>query len=344
MSSQGTTPHDIVHREGASRLLRFRAPGRGPRVRSQSAPILLVPSLLQRWTILDLAPGASLAAALVGRGLDVFCVDGGQLDAERHLDLDGFLARLRRFRRQAARISGQPQTALLGFSQGGTLAAIDAALHPMEVSALVAVAAPIDFARGGLFAALADRRLLSVDALADAGGVPPGLFRGLIAALHPGATVAGVLSSLVDPDVRSREIWRALESWADDPVALPPELLRAWLGHGYQDNLLARGLLQVRTRPVQLSAISAPVLVVAPTRDTICPPDAARALLERVSSRTRSLLEVPGGHVSGVAGPGAEGEFYPRLVDWLEGALRPVGLGVSGRLEEAGSACGAGLK
>jgi polyhydroxyalkanoate synthase len=315
------TLHDVVQREGASRLLRFRAAAGGPRVRSSRAPIVLVPSLLQRWSVLDLAPGASVAASLVQRGFDVFCVDGGVLDTERHLDLDGFLARLRRFRREVGRITGHDRVALLGYSQGGTLATIDAALHPHEVAALVAIATPIDFARGGLFAALTDRRLLSVDALADAGGVPPGLFRGLIAALHPGATVAGAWSALADPDPRSRAIWQALEAWADDPVALPPELLRAWLGRCYQDNALVRGVLQVRRRPVALGAITAPVLAVVPQRDTICPPEAARALLDTVSSGTRTLLEVPGGHVSGVAGPGAEAALYPRLGAWLDAAL-----------------------
>jgi len=320
MSDSAVTPYDIVHREGASRLLRFRAPGGGPRRLSPFPPIVLVPSLLQRWTILDLAPGASLVAALMSSDMDVFAVDGGELAGERHLDLDGFLARLRRFRREVSAITRGPRVTLMGYSQGGTIAAIDAALHPAEVGALVAIAAPIDFSRGGVFAALTDRRLLEVDALADAGGVPPGLFRGLIASIHPGATLAGAMSALIDPDPRARRIWRALEAWADDPVALPPELLRAWLGRCYQDNALHRGLLQVRRRRVDLGAITAPVLAVIPERDTICPPAAARALIESVSSRSRTLLEVPGGHVSGVAGPGAESSLYPRLIAWLESA------------------------
>jgi hypothetical protein len=67
------TPRDTILRDGTASLYRFRRAGQ--RVAEAGPPVLLVPSLINRWYVLDLRPGASLAAALVEAGLDVFCLD-----------------------------------------------------------------------------------------------------------------------------------------------------------------------------------------------------------------------------------------------------------------------------
>ena len=72
MPAVGETPHSVVWTENKWRLLRF-APERPKYAR----PVLLVPSLINRWYVLDLRPGASLVEALVGAGFDVWCLDWG---------------------------------------------------------------------------------------------------------------------------------------------------------------------------------------------------------------------------------------------------------------------------
>ena len=70
------TPRDTLFREGTAALYRFRS-AEGAAPRPNRAPLLLVPSLINRWYVLDLRPGASLARALVDAGFDVYCLDWG---------------------------------------------------------------------------------------------------------------------------------------------------------------------------------------------------------------------------------------------------------------------------
>ena len=71
----------------------------------RASRFLLIPSLINRWYVLDLRPGASLVEALVGAGFDVWCLDWGIPEAEdRYLDWEAVLARLgRAVRRVQAR-------------------------------------------------------------------------------------------------------------------------------------------------------------------------------------------------------------------------------------------------
>jgi polyhydroxyalkanoate synthase len=311
MAAQYATRMDIVLNDGASRLLR------APRAASSNGAALLVPSMLQRWHILDLRKEASLVRALSEKGLDVFVLDWGELGSDTRLAFDEAVGRVSRALRQVVRLTGKSRPALVGYSQGATLAAIVAALEPSRVGALVNLAGPIDFSVQGVLSPLTDARMVDVDALADAGGAPAGIFRGLVAALHPGATALSAMSAIAHPNEDIRRSFAALERWADDPVPLPPEVLRVWVKRLYQENALLSGRLSVCGRRVNLGAVTASVLVVTAERDTICPEKASTALLTHVSSATRRHLVVPGGHVSGIAGPTSREFVHLPVGDWL---------------------------
>jgi polyhydroxyalkanoate synthase len=67
-------------------------------------------SLINRWYVLDLRPGATLVEALVGAGHDVWLLGWGTPEAaDRYLDWDAVLQRLgraaRRVQRETARRS-----------------------------------------------------------------------------------------------------------------------------------------------------------------------------------------------------------------------------------------------
>ena len=97
----GLTPHDVVWRENKWRLLRFRGTAR------YRTPILMVPSLINRWYVLDLGPTRSLIEWLVAQGHEVFCIDWGTPGAEdRYLTWDDIAGRyIGRALRMAARFS-----------------------------------------------------------------------------------------------------------------------------------------------------------------------------------------------------------------------------------------------
>ena len=319
---RGVTPGHAVFSDGTARLLRFRRPGAaGPA--EASLPLVLVPSLINRWYVLDLRPAGSLVGAALDAGLDVFCLDWGvPNDEDRHLTWDDVLARLHRCVRATRRLTGAPGVGLLGYCMGGTLTAIHAALEPDGVRALVNLAGPIDFSEGGLLTRLTDRRWFDAGAVAAAGNVAPWQMQSGFVALRPTTQVAKWMA-LADRwhDEAFREFFDALEGWANDNVPFPAAADERYVRELYQDNELVAGEHHVAGRRVDLGAIRCPVLTVAAERDRICPPASARALHDRCGSDDRELMEVPGGHIGAVVGSRATRQLYPALTAWLRRRL-----------------------
>ena len=128
------TPKDTVLTDGTAKLYRFRRANGA--AAAKGLPLLLVPSLINRWYVLDLRSGASVASALVDAGLDVFCLDWGvPNDEDRYLSWDDVVARLSRMVRRVKRETGANQIGLLGYCIGGTLTAIHTALEPDSIAA-----------------------------------------------------------------------------------------------------------------------------------------------------------------------------------------------------------------
>jgi len=312
------TPRDELLLEGGARLYRFRgsAPARG-------VPLLLVPSLINRWYVLDLRPGASLVEALVAAGIDTWLLDWGTPEPEdRYLDWDAVLRRLGRATRRVQRETGAARLGLLGYCMGGTLTAIHAAQHPDTLAALITLAAPIDFARGGRLRDMVDPRWFDADAIADAGNVAPSQMQAGFTALRPTLELAKLVSTpelALDP--KSREAFLALEAWAGDNIAFPAAAYRRYIAEMYQDNQLVAGTHRANGRAAPLSAITCPTLVITASRDAICPPPAATALLSLIGSHDTETIQVPGGHVGAVVGSKAARDMYPALVRWLQPRL-----------------------
>ena len=348
--SLAPTPRDVVFRDGTACLYRFRGelsperretrahrdparpheaaePGVGRE--TSSLPLLLVPSLINRWYVLDLREGFSLARAMVGAGIDTFCLDWGvPEDEDRHLTWDEVVARLARAVRRVRRLTGAPRVGLLGYCVGGTLAAIHAALEPEGVAALVNLAGPVDFSKGGQLTAQTDPRWFDPQAIGDAGNVPPLLMQSGFVALRPTLQLAKWVSFADRAhDPAARAAFESLEAWANDNVPFPGAAYATYVRELYQENALARGAHHVAGRRVDLGAIDCPVLTVVTERDTICPPAAASALPDLASSRDAELFTVPGGHVGAVVGNRAPSLLYPKLAGWLSKRLKPTSRG-----------------
>src|SRR6267143_1779644 len=113
------------------------------------------------------------------------------------------------------------------------------------------------------------------------------------------------------------EGFNALNRWANEYVAFPGEFFRQWVGDFYQRNKLFRGEAVFGGRPARLSSISCPVFVVGAKEDYIAPPECVRALIDAVSSRDKDYVELPGGHISLIAGRGASLHCWPKVSSWL---------------------------
>lgn len=312
--SAAPTPRDVVATDGTARLYRFRGPAGRPR----GLPLLLVPSMINRWYVLDLREGASLASALT-EGLDVFCLDWGvPEDEDRHRSWDDVIARLERMMRRTMREAGAERLGVLGYCMGGTLSAIAAARNPDKVAALANLAGPIDFSKGGLLAELVAPAHFDAAAVAAAGNVSPGQMQAGFLALRPTSTLAkwvGWTDRKDDPAFR--EGFTSLETWASDNIPFPAAAYVTYIRELYQENRLVRGEHAVLGRRVRLEDVTCPVLSIVADKDTICPPDAAIALCDRSGSKDTKVLRVPGGHVGAVVGGKASSVLYPAIRQWF---------------------------
>jgi poly[(R)-3-hydroxyalkanoate] polymerase subunit PhaC len=118
-------------------------------------------------------------------------------------------------------------------------------------------------------------------------------------------------------DGQSLQDFMALQSWITDDMPYLGEAYRKYIKDCYQENYLVQGKLLIDGERVDLSRIDCPLLTIVATDDPICPPASAAVLNDLVASSDKQVLELPGGHIGAIAGPGASGHLWPRLAEWL---------------------------
>jgi polyhydroxyalkanoate synthase len=159
-------------RDGGAQVYCFRRPDGAPA--APRRPVLLVPSMINRWYVLDLRAGSSFVEGLVNAGHDVYLLDWGvPRDEDRYLTWAEVIDRLARVVRFVLRDTGADRTGILGYCMGATLSTIYTALNPERVAALVNLAGPIDFSHAGFLGHMVDRRWFDPAAIAAAGNVQP---------------------------------------------------------------------------------------------------------------------------------------------------------------------------
>ena len=171
----GTTPRDVVFREGTLSVLRYRR--QTPATHAE--PVLFCYALVNRPYILDLQPGKSVVERYLERGFDVYLIDWGvPTHEDRGLTLNDYVCgRLARVVDFVLRERGLERLHLLGYCMGGTLSALYTAIQPCKVKTLTLLAAPIDFSgKESLLHVWTNRRSFDVDTLIDAHGNCPAAF------------------------------------------------------------------------------------------------------------------------------------------------------------------------
>jgi polyhydroxyalkanoate synthase len=317
-----------VWREGTARLLDYG--GDGP-------PVLFVPSLVNRWTVLDLMPGHSMLRWLADQGVHPTLLDWGEPEPAFTLT-DHIAGRLVRAMQAAVERSGK--VVLAGYCMGGTFATAAAALRPDLVSAIALLAAPWDFHAGDverLHKQTATCAILE-PLLRDVPMVPVDLLQTLFALDDPLAVAEKFRQfGRLDPDSDGARLFVALEDWLNDGVPLSGTTARECLREWYRDNLPMRGEWRVAGLGIDPASIRVPAFVAVPRRDRIVPPESARALARLLPNVT--LVEPPAGHVGMTTGRGAVKVLWEPLRDWLRtidgGAARPPRRSARGNAKHA---------
>ncbi|MBL8682984.1 MAG: alpha/beta fold hydrolase [Myxococcales bacterium] len=310
-----STPHVVVHRENKWSLLRYERADKSPA--TAKTPVLLVPSLINRHYVLDLAPQQSMVEDMVRRGHDVFVIDWGTPGPEdRFLSFDDVCDRaIGRAMRVASSFGSTDKCHLLGYCMGGTLAVIYASVRPERVASLTALAAPVRFDDDGLLARWVRSPGFDVNVMVDAMGlVPWQLMQPAFHMLRPTLNLWKAVQ-LVDKawDDEFLDSFLAVETWGNDNVSLPGEFYRRYIDELYRCDALAKGEFLLSGRPAKMSAIDRPVMAITFEHDNIVPWRSAAALLDEVKSADKVHLHQPGGHVGAVVSKKASQRLWPKL-------------------------------
>ena len=313
------TPAEVVHTDNKLRVLRYQPVVERP----HPVPLLIVPSLINRYYIFDLQPGKSMVEYLLSQGIDVYMIDWGEAGPEdRFVTFDHYITGyLRRIVQRVRTLSGQDRISLLGYSVGGTLTAIFSTLYGQYVRNLVQIAAPINFHDEGLLSQWTRKDRFNVDLIVDTlGNMPTELMRASFRMLKPTVQIAQQIT-LANKlgDTEAVQDFLAMQTWLNDHVVFPGEAYRKLIKECYQDNLLVQGRLVIQGKRVDLGQIEAPLLNIMAARDHLCPPQSSAVLNELVRSADKQLLELPSGHVGIVAGRTASKQLWPQLANWLIG-------------------------
>jgi polyhydroxyalkanoate synthase len=312
----------VVWQEGSTRLLAYGSKG------ASGPPVLMVPSLVNRAYVLDLAEGQSLARWLPQRGLRPFLLDWGEPgETEQHFNLAAYIARIRRVLRHLHDTAGQAPV-LLGYCMGGNLALAAAVSAPDDVAALALLATPWDFHAGGAHQAALVQALAPalVPPAAQPGEAPPMLdvdmLQAFFWALDPFTALKKFthFATLSEGSEAERR-FVAMEDWLNDGVPLAGAVARECLIGWYGENRPVAGRWMVEGRAMLPQDWRKPALAVLPERDKLVPKEGAAALLAQMPQAQR--LDAPSGHIGMVVGPRAETGLWQPLADWLAATSAP---------------------
>lgn len=302
------TPGHVVYRNHLIELLCYTP----QTAKTHPEPVLIVPSWIMKYYILDLSPHNSMVNYLVQQGHQVFILSWNNPDAaDKDLGMEDYL-QLGIFDalRVIGEICGHAAVHAAGYCLGGTLLAIaasalarpakvqDAALLP-ALSSVTLLAAQTDFTEPGEMGVLIDDSQVQMieDLMAQTGYMT-------------GAQMAGSFQFLNSRDLvwnkRMREYWLGVRdvgtdmmAWNADVTRLPARMHGEYLHQLFLENALAEGEYEVEGAPVSLQDIRQPLFVVGTARDQVSPWHSVYKVLRQTRSEVTFLL-ASGGHNAGI--------------------------------------------
>lgn len=275
----------------------------------EGRPILFIPSLINPPNVLDLSTDRSLLRWLAGRRHRVLLVDWGtDVAARRDLSVAGHVEEIVL---PFMRALGEAP-ALAGYCLGGTMAV--AAAQVGKAAGLALIAAPWHF-DGYPETSRAMLRDLwrSAEPIVDSlGALPMEVMQSAFWHLDPARTVAKFAGfGRLAPDDPKREMFVALEDWANDGPPLPAAAARELFGAFFQQNVPGNRAWIVSGEVINSADLACPMLNIISTTDRIVPEASAASAGERVRFQQ--------GHVGLVIGSGALDGVGHTLDAWLHG-------------------------
>ncbi len=307
------TPGKVVFRNHLMELIQYDATS----AELALEPVLIVPSWIMKYYILDLTPDDSLVKYLVGQGHTVFMVSWKNPGSEdRDLGMDDYLE-LGVMAALKAVQAIQPRAAIhaMGYCLGGTLLAVAAAAlgdgthNPLKT--LTLLAAQTDFHEPGELGLFIDESQIAfIEDLMAARGYLDG--RQMAGAFQLINSKDLVWSKLVHEYLMGAGTpMTALRAWNADATRMPARMHSEYLRRFYLHNDLAEGRYRVAGKTVSLSEIKVPIFVLATEHDHVSPWTSVFKINRQTSGPVCFVLS-SGGHNVGIVNPPAGPMAHPQ--------------------------------
>jgi polyhydroxyalkanoate synthase len=302
------TPGKVVFRNHLIEVIQYAA----QTSTVHADPVLIVPSWIMKFYILDLSPGNSLVRYLVERGHTVFIMSWKNPDAgDRNLGMDDYLRSGVMAAVDAVEsIVPKRKIQALGYCLGGTLLAIAAAAMARDndnrLSSLTLLASVLDFTEPGELALFIDESQLAYldDLMSEKGYLDGRQMANAFAMINSRDLV---WSRMERKYLMGRSLPASdLTAWNADATRMPYRQHHEYLRSLYLRNDLAEGRYLVEGKPVALTDIRVPVFALGTQRDTVSPWRSVYKIHLLTDTEVTFCL-CSGGHNVGVVNPPGPG-------------------------------------
>jgi polyhydroxyalkanoate synthase subunit PhaC len=305
------TPAKVVYRNDLMELLQYE-----PQTEQVHAhPLLASPPWINKYYVMDLAPGRSFIEWAVQHGRTVFAISYKNASKEMSgVTMDDYLLHGPQTALDVIQeITGAETVDIAGLCLGGALTAItDAYLVQSgdeRIGTLTLFNTMLDYAEPGALGMFTDRE--TVDKLdrkmRREGGLEGASMAGTFDVLRANDLIFNyVVSNWLmgqDPPVFDILAWNA------DSTRMPAAMHAFYLRNFYVENKLAAGTLEIAGKTIDLSAVKAPTYVVSAINDHIVPWESSYKTTGLVSGPVRFVLS-SGGHIAGIVNPPGPKAWY----------------------------------
>jgi polyhydroxyalkanoate synthase len=332
------TPGRVVMRNSLIELLMYEP--QTDLVHAQ--PILCSPPWINKYYIMDLAPGRSFIEYAVQHGFTVFCISYRNPDASmRNVSWDDYLQLgLMAALDQVSELTSSPVVNIVGLCLGGTMSTIGLAHlaakgEAARVGWMTVTNTLVDFSIPGHLGVFADRE--SVTRLEQNIRQRGYLEASAMAQTFDWLRGNDLVWSYVINNWYMGKTPPAFDllAWNGDSTNMPAAMHTQYLRACYVDNLLVRpGAFRIAGTPIDLSKIQQPMYVLGAEADHIAPWKGTYLTTQHVGGEVRYTL-TSSGHVAGIVNPpgNPKAGFWTRpLADrgvdadaWRDGAERVSG-------------------